>query len=419
MMYDLYSDLLLQDKNIMATNDEIKKACEEKKEKGEKALANDAEEIQAYGKKIIEEAELDYYILINRKLRNIYDNLYIKFNETNDNTKITEFVQKEKEIYDEKKSKSHKVNIFEDGIETAKKGIEFIKTKKTAFIAGAIIIAVAIGAGSCAKGKGKTNKGAASSTISMETLAPTEEPNSAESPEVVATPSPTAEINSNISQDNNYDNAKKLYQDIMTIRNDHPDFANAITSEQDVINIVNWLNLFNTKFAISDSDLKQIPNYDEVKAMLKSYYTDCVKYGITPEINILCNDADVKNAIKRSEDIASNMTANKSYDDENAYYIELIKTWIIQQNEINLGDKKQETYAVVIDAQYEVYRYDADMLNARKYQKNNVLDINSDYNLTCPDGVDDTLVGDEKGSTSMFELYEDDLNNTQSRVLGK
>ncbi len=225
------------------------------------------------------------------------------------------------------------------------------------------------------------------------------------------------------NKDIDYSNVEAFYNQIVEYRSKYGTFAESFQSTSDVMNLVNFYYLFDETYEV-ETPINSQAQFDEI---IRDYYKSCASHGVDANLNILFKqDSVIQRKIKESEDLANNLKngSGKDYTISNEYY-----TWF----GVNLVDKRtaiMETikYAPLIDGlreQYEQYRYVGNMLNARKYQKNdslpiektdiyygykfedgvNVTEIHNSF--SCPDGIDNFVSKPENKEETKWIISED------------
>ena len=222
-----------------------------------------------------------------------------------------------------------------------------------------------------------------------------------------------------------YTNINKFYRHIVENRYIYGDFAEVFQSEDDVRNFVNFIYLFND---LNNKDISSsINSKEEFDEIVSEYYKSCIKNDIKGELNILFENQPVyKNKLAESEELAYDLKNGKGddYTIANKYY-----TWFGE----NLCDDRTAidsipTNAPLIEAlrwQYEEYRNSGNMLDARKYQKNDSLPISSyeiyyaepnpedvevieiQNSFSCPDwGIDNVVSPTEEDTETKLVIKE-------------
>ena len=247
-------------------------------------------------------------------------------------------------------------------------------------------------------------------------------------PSASPAPVPTATINPNKAQQNlDYSSAETFYNEILNYRKQYNnDFANKITSVDDVINLINWLELSNLNYYISDENLNNVPNLKTVEDQLDSYFVDCQKHNIKTNIASICNNyPEIKNSVAMTESLIADLTANNNYADENKVFEDYLQNVIIQTGAFDFSKDRDASYAILTYRLYIANRQTADMAKAIYYEKNDVLNVtnpttnNYDNNITCPQGVDDLIIGNSAGDQTFYAYVEEKIINTEKQILGR
>ncbi len=253
------------------------------------------------------------------------------------------------------------------------------------------------------------------------------------------------EINNNISNKNikdntisenkyevkkyevDYSNVTSFFNHIIENRNKYGTFAESFQNENDVKNLVNFINSFNELY--SDIDLETtIKTQDEFDEIISDYYKSCVEHDIKGQMHILYpSDSKANTLLNESEELAFNLKngTDKDYTIANEYYTWMLKNVIDGRTNIN-QESKNAPLIETLRWQYENYRYSGNMLNARKYQKNDSLpvdgvDIYYSYknyyegeyvetqnSFTCPDwGVDNIMSPTEEITETKLVIEEE------------
>jgi hypothetical protein len=207
-----------------------------------------------------------------------------------------------------------------------------------------------------------------------------------------------------------YSNADTFFNQIVEYRNKYGEFAESFQSKEDVINFVNFLNMFDETQKGIESTINSQAMFDEIIA---DYYKSCVEHDIEPSLSSLIPEGTYMRTIMEEGEKLSynlkNFNGSKDYESANDLYNYIVKNFLDTRTAIPQYNK----YVVYIDwarEQYEQYRNTANMINARKYQKNHTLDADGidlyyGYNgqdiidnggtyeikengLYCPDAVD-------------------------------
>lgn len=207
-----------------------------------------------------------------------------------------------------------------------------------------------------------------------------------------------------------YTNVETFFNQIVEYRNKYGEFAECFQSKEDVINFVNFINMFDETQKGIESTINSQAMFDEIIA---DYYKSCVAHDIEPSLSSLIPEGTYMRTIMEEGEKLSynlkNFNGSKDYESANNLYNYIVKNFLDTRTAIPQYNK----YVVYIDwarEQYEQYRNTANMINARKYQKNHTLeadgiDLYYGYNgqdiidnggtyeikengLYCPDAVD-------------------------------
>ena len=205
-----------------------------------------------------------------------------------------------------------------------------------------------------------------------------------------------------------YTNVDIFFNQIVEYRNKYGEFAESFQSKEDVINFVNFLNMFDETKKGIESSIDSQEMFDEI---ITDYYKSCVAHDVEPNLSCLIPDGTyMRSVMEEGEKLSYNLknfNGSKDYASANDLYNYIVKnflgTAIPQSN-------KYFPYFEWAREQYEQYRNTGNMINARKYQKNHTLeadgiDLYYGYNgqdiidnggtyeikengLYCPDAVD-------------------------------
>ena len=225
------------------------------------------------------------------------------------------------------------------------------------------------------------------------------------------------DIDNNEEREIDYSNVSTFYNHISENRAKYGSFADSFQSEEDVKNFINFLYKFNELYDYTDTTtpINSQEMYDKI---IQDYYSSCVKHDVKGELNLLySNNKLAQTKIAEAETLAYDLKngKGKDYTIANNYY-----TWFL----VNLIDDRTKVNrttdnAPFIDAlreQFEQYRYSGNMLNARKYQKNDSLPVESVYIYyadEAPEGVEITeiqnsLTCPDWGVDNIISKYEED-----------
>ena len=324
-----------------------------------------------------------------------------------------------------------KVVKVEEDEKTAKVGTGSIIFLLASTLAAVIIISTCIGLNS--KDKNTTQKFTNKTTVSSEVKNNNKETNNKKEETTKKDETITFEDENdgeNIEREHrdytiDYSNVETFYNHIADNRSKYGSFAESFQSEQDVKNFINFLYKFDELYDNVDTTtpINSQEMYDNI---IQDYYKSCVSHDVKGELNLLfSNNKLAQQKVAEAELLTYDLKngKGKDYTIANNYY-----TWIL----VNFIDgrtmvDRTTNNAPFIDAlreQFEQYRYSGNMLNARKYQKNDSLPVESTHlyyadeapkdvevtevqnSLTCPDwGVD-----------NVFSKYEED---TETKLLIK
>lgn len=222
-----------------------------------------------------------------------------------------------------------------------------------------------------------------------------------------------------------YSNVGTFYSHIIENRNKYGTFAESFQTEDDVISFINFLYKFDEMYNNVDttSNITSQADYDRI---IQDYYSSCVKHDVKGQLNLLYKNSELaQKRFAESEELAYNLKngKGKDYSIANQYY-----TWF----GVNLCDgrtaiTRDEYNAPLIDGlreQYEQYRYSGNMLNARKYQKNDSLPIpgiSIYYADEVPEGVEvienqNSFSCPDWGIDNVVSKYEE---NTETKLVKK
>lgn len=205
-----------------------------------------------------------------------------------------------------------------------------------------------------------------------------------------------------------YTNVETFFNQIVEYRNKYGEFAESFQSKEDVINFVNFLNMFDETKKGIESSIDSQAMFDEI---IDDYYKSCVAHDVEPNLSCLIPDGTyMRSVMEEGEKLSYNLknfNGSKDYESANDLYNYIVK------NFLGTAIPQYNKYVVYIDwarEQYEQYRNTGNMINARKYQKNHTLeadgiDLYYGYNgqdiidnggtyeikengLYCPDAVD-------------------------------
>ena len=233
-------------------------------------------------------------------------------------------------------------------------------------------------------------------------------------------------IEDEVTEDNNsnfgekeidYSNVSTFYNHISENRARFGNFAESFQSEEDVKNFIDFLYKFDALYDYTDTT-STINSQDYYDKIIQDYYSSCVKHDVKGQLNLLFNNNKLaKEKVAEAEELAYDLKNGKGtdYTIANKYY-----TWFL----VNLIDDRTKVdytsnNAPFIDGlreQFEQYRYSGNMLEARKYQKNDSLPVKSIdiyYADEAPEGVEITeiensLTCPDWGVDNIISKYEED-----------
>ena len=198
------------------------------------------------------------------------------------------------------------------------------------------------------------------------------------------------------NEDVDYSNVTSFYNDIIENRNKYGNFAESFQSEEDIINLINFIYKFDGLYDYSNlqTTITSQQQFDEI---ISDYYKSCVKNNVDAELSILFKrDSLIRMKLEEAEDLANNLRNGngKDYTISNNYYKWLAVNLIDERTKISYTTKNAPLIDLIRE-QYDEYRNVGNMLNARKYQKNDSLDIpkmDLYYDYTYPEDVTVTEV---------------------------
>lgn len=188
-----------------------------------------------------------------------------------------------------------------------------------------------------------------------------------------------------------YSNVTSFYNDIIENRTKYGKFAESIQSEDDIINLINFIYKFDGLYDYSDLSTT-INSQEQFDDIISDYYRSCVKNNVNGELSILFKrDSLLRMKLEEAEDLANNLRNGngKDYTISNNYYKWLAVNLIDERTKISYSTKNAPLIDILRE-QYDEYRNVGNMLNARKYQKNDSLDIpkiDLYYDYTYPEDV--------------------------------
>ena len=173
-----------------------------------------------------------------------------------------------------------------------------------------------------------------------------------------------------------YSGVESFYNHILENRSQYASFAESFQSIDDVKNLVDFISMFNEIY-LNSGVTSSINSQDEFDQIISDYYSSCVRYSVKPQMSLIYpQDSKAKTYLRESEELADNLKngSGNDYTIANEYY-----TWLgvnLCDGRTNIG--RNQLNAPLIETirwQYEQYRNVGNMLNARKYQKNDSLPI--------------------------------------------
>ena len=194
------------------------------------------------------------------------------------------------------------------------------------------------------------------------------------------------EVDNNVS----YTNINKFYRYIVESRLTYGEFAESFQSEDDVKNFVNFIHKFDELNYDVDSTIESKDEFDKIVA---DYYNSCLKHDIKGSLNILFEEYPTyKKMLEESENLAYDLKngKGKDYTIANRYYTWMCQKLCDDRTSID-STRKNAPLIEILRWQYEEYRNSGNMLNARKYQKNDSLPIDSVniyYAEPNPEGIE-------------------------------
>ena len=125
-----------------------------------------------------------------------------------------------------------------------------------------------------------------------------------------------------------YSNVDTFFNKIVEYRNQYGEFAESFQSKSDVINFVNFLNMFDETKNV-ESTINSQEMFDEI---ISDYYRSCVKYGVEPNLSSLIPEGTYMYQImSEGERLAyntKNFNNSKDYESANKYYIYILKNFL-------------------------------------------------------------------------------------------
>ena len=243
-----------------------------------------------------------------------------------------------------------------------------------------------------------------------------------------------------------YSNVDTFYNQIVEYRSKYGEFAECFQTKEDVINFVNFINMFDETKKGIESSIDSQAMFDEIIA---DYYKSCVAHDIEPNLSCLIPEGYMRTVMEEGEKLSYNtkyFNGPKDYESANALYNYIIKNFLNPKEAIPQYNK-YDPYIDWAREQYEQYRNTGNLINARKYQKNHTLegagiDLPDGYNgqdiidnggtyeiepngLYCPDAVDNLFSKSENiEETKWISSYDgtvpfEKVNEGFKDILGK
>ena len=218
-----------------------------------------------------------------------------------------------------------------------------------------------------------------------------------------------------------YTNVDTFYNHIVENRNNYGEFAESFQSEDDVKNLVNFIYQFDEMYANNETSIDSQELFDEI---IRDYYKSCVNHDIQGELHLLYKEGSLGySKLKEAEELTyelKNGTGN-DYTIANNYYTWLGKNLCDKRTAIT-QNMKNAPLIDLLREQYEEYRLVGNMLDARKYQKNDSLDIDPIeiyYSYQFPSDADVTAMNNsfscpDWGIDNVVSKYEE---TTETRLV--
>ena len=170
-----------------------------------------------------------------------------------------------------------------------------------------------------------------------------------------------------------YSNVDAFFNSILNYRNTYGEFAECFQDKSDVINLINFIYLFDLRYEV-ESPINSQEEFDEI---IRSYYSSCLKYNIKPDLSVLFDkNTTFGKLLAESEDLVYKLkdSKNNDYTDENNYYIWIENNFVNDETAISQSIKN----SVLVDLEREifgVYYNEGDMYAAAKNQKNDYYQV--------------------------------------------
>ena len=267
-----------------------------------------------------------------------------------------------------------------DDEETSIKAKRAIMYITPAVLAGVIILGMSVYRNSISDNKIVSDESTIESTIeeyselNQEIEEDTTEEIKAETLAVSETEDYNNEDNSNTQNDYSnekeidYSNVDSFYGQIEEYRNQYGKFAESFQDKSDVMNLVNFIYLFDPTYDVESPITSQV----EFDGIISDYYSSCLEHNIKPNLSSLFDNSTLfGRLLSESEDLVYKLkdSKNNDYTDENNYYIWITNNFINGDTAISQSLKN----SVLIDLEREifgVYYKEGDMYAAAKNQKN-------------------------------------------------
>lgn len=216
----------------------------------------------------------------------------------------------------------------------------------------------------------------------------------------------------------NYDGAILFYNSIEKIREENPKyFTECFTSYSDVKDYVDFICYFDSLFQ-NKTKPDSINNLDDFLAITNSYYKDCAKYKIKPELaNLFNNNPYMEEKIKTCEALANDLHNSKGndYSEANAYYSELINNLGTVEG-ISTENLTNCPGCEVLISICKNYNHIGNAYQARhneqilKVDDSDTLNIKNHVSYVCPDSAYKSIIGPLK------DKIDKQINNYYSNI---
>ena len=222
------------------------------------------------------------------------------------------------------------------------------------------------------------------------------------------------ENNKSMYKQVDYSNAETFYNHILENRNSFGEFAESFQSIDDVKNLINFKYNFDEMYQNEKTTIDSREFYDEI---IRDYFKSCQSHDIKGELHLLYKEGSLAyNKLKEAEDLTYDLKngVGNDYTIANNYYTWLGKNLCDRRTAIT-QNMKNATLIEDIREQYEIYRNSGNMLEARKYQKNDSLSIDPIeiyYAYQFPEGTDVTAMNNsfscpDWGIDNIVSKYEE------------